>query len=81
MLVANIISSGFPKITTGETEANIIFSREDAMHIHPHDDDPLVITVQHDIWDIMRVMIDPGRSTDILFWDAFWKLQLNLDDV
>lgn len=44
MLSANVISSGFPKNTIGVTGADIIFSKEDAMGINPHDNDIFVIT-------------------------------------
>lgn len=54
---------------------NIIFSEEDALDINPCDNDPLVITVKHDNWDIRCVLIDPGSSTDVLFWDVVQKLQ------
>lgn len=51
------------------------------MGINPHNNDPLVITIQHDNWDIRRVLIDPSNSTDILFWDVFQKIKLNLEDI
>lgn len=60
---------------------NIVFFKEDAMGIKPHDNDPLVITVQNGIWDIRCVLIDMGSSIDVMFWDVFQKLQLNLDDI
>lgn len=58
---------------------NIVFSEEDAICIKPRDNDPLVITVQHGNWDIRRVRIDLNNLVDVLFWDTFQKLQLNLD--
>lgn len=70
VFAANIISSGFLKSIVGATGANIIFSQEDALHIIPCEDNPLVITVQHSDWDIMCVLIDPCSSAHVLFWYA-----------
>jgi hypothetical protein len=42
----------------------------------PHDDDPMVVTLQIFNWDVKRVLIDPGSSADILYYDAFEKLGL-----
>lgn len=76
MISENVISHSFPIISQEKLEVNIIFSEEDAFDINPYDDDPLVITVQHGNLDIKRVLIDPISSTDILFWDAYQKRQL-----
>lgn len=67
LLDTNVISSGFHKNTTGADRVNIIFSKEDALGINPHENDPQVIIVQHDNWDIMCVLIDSGSSADVLF--------------
>lgn len=71
---ANVIFHGFPRRSQGKAWVNIIFSEEDALDINPRDDDPLVITMQYGNWNIMRILIDPGCSIDVMFWDTFQKL-------
>lgn len=40
------------------------------MGINPHKNEPLVSIVQHDNWDIRRVLIDLGSSVNVVFWDV-----------
>jgi hypothetical protein len=47
----------------------------------PHDDDPIVVTLQIFNWDVKRVLIDPCSSTDILYYEAFEKLGLDLEQL
>lgn len=47
VFVANVISTSFPQNTLGKTGVNITFFEEDTLDINLHNDDPLVITVQH----------------------------------
>lgn len=77
----NVLSPIFPENTVGTIKVNIIFYEEDALCINPHDNDHMVITIQHGNWDIKNALIDLGSLVDILFWDFFQKLQLNLDDL
>lgn len=68
----------------GETKAlevKISFSEKDAICIHPHNDDPIIITIRCDECEIIRVMVYKGSSTDILYLDSFERLRLNLDDL
>ncbi|KAK3010861.1 hypothetical protein RJ639_012967 [Escallonia herrerae] len=44
----------------------------------PHDD-PLVITIKAGNFDVKRVLIDNGSSADILFHDAFKKMNIPTD--
>lgn len=67
VLATNVISLGFPMELLGKVEVHITFSKEDAIEVHPHDNDPLVITVRHVKWDIKRVLVDPDSFTDVLF--------------
>ena len=41
----------------------------------PHQD-PLVVKLQVDKTILGRVLIDGGRSAEVLFWDAFQKMGL-----
>lgn len=45
----------------GELEApevEIAFFEKNDAGIYPHNDDPMVITVRYDTWEIKRVLID-----------------------
>lgn len=81
MLAENTISSGFPKNTTEPIGVDIVISQEFAMDMNHYNNDPLIIIVQHDNWDIRSVLIDRGSSADVLFLNAFYKQQLNLDEM
>lgn len=37
-----------------------ITSKNDALYIHPHDNDPMVIIVRCDDWEIKTMLIDQG---------------------
>lgn len=43
----------------------------------PHDDDPMVVTLQIFKWDVKRVLIDSGSSADILYYDTFDRMGLD----
>ncbi|KAK3004514.1 hypothetical protein RJ639_020005 [Escallonia herrerae] len=57
----------------------ITFSNEDSKDIKNPHDDPLVITVRAVNFDVKRVLIDNGRSAEILFYDAFKKMNIPTD--
>ncbi|KAK3005657.1 hypothetical protein RJ639_016027 [Escallonia herrerae] len=57
----------------------ITFSDEDSKHIQTPHDDPLVITVRAGNFDVKRVLIDNGSSAEILFFDAFKKMNIPTD--
>lgn len=77
VLTRNVISLGFSEVEQGEVSINITFYSSDTVRILPHDNDLMVITVQHGNLDIKRVLIDPESFDDIVFWDAFQKLHLD----
>lgn len=52
----------------------ISFSQWDVDRILPHEDDPMVISMQIFDWDIKRVLIDLGSSTDIIYREVFERL-------
>lgn len=45
--------------TLHELLGSTFFSKKDTMGINPSDNDPLIITIQHDNWDVIRVLIVP----------------------
>lgn len=81
VLATNVISHGFPIGAWEKAKVNITFFKEDALRVNPHDNNCLLITVQHVRWDIKWVLIDTSSSDDALFWDAFKKLYLYPNDV
>lgn len=64
-----------------EPESRITLFSKDIIAILSHNNDPMIIRVQYDDWDIKPVMIDPRSSTYVLFYSAFQKLQLDLKDI
>jgi hypothetical protein len=58
-------------------ELDISFTTKDFRDVIPHDDDPMVITLQIFKWDVERVLIDPGSSADILYYDTFDRMGLD----
>lgn len=70
------LNQGEPKIL----QIDINFFK-DTIGIHPHNEDPMVITIRCDQWEIRRVLIDQGTSTDILYWDVFERFHLDPDDL
>ncbi|KAK3014944.1 hypothetical protein RJ639_009960 [Escallonia herrerae] len=59
--------------------AAITFSDEDSKDIQTPHEDPLVITVRAGNFDVKRVLIDNGSSAEILFFDAFKKMNIPMD--
>ncbi|KAK3020180.1 hypothetical protein RJ639_046988 [Escallonia herrerae] len=59
--------------------AAITFSDEDSKDIQTPHDDPLVIIVRAGNFDIKRVLIDNGSSAEVLFYDAFKKMNIPTD--
>ncbi|GAV60246.1 hypothetical protein CFOL_v3_03777, partial [Cephalotus follicularis] len=46
----------------------------------PHDD-PVVVTLQVELFNINRILIDSGSSTDILYKHAFHQLRISVDQL
>ncbi|KAK3003044.1 hypothetical protein RJ639_018211 [Escallonia herrerae] len=59
--------------------ATITFSDDDSKGIKSPHDDPLVITIKAGNFDVKRVLIDNGSSAEILFHDAFEKMNIPTD--
>lgn len=55
-------------------------SEKDTSDIHPHNDDPMAISVKCETWEIKRVLVDQGSSINILYWDAFERPHLDPED-
>ena len=52
-------------------EPDIIFSERDGCNIRQPYDDPLVILLRVEEFNIHRVLIDNGNSADIIYLPAF----------
>lgn len=48
----------------------IFFSEEELEHVTCHHEDVLVVTIEIDVFDVKRIIIDSGSSTDVLILDA-----------
>ncbi|KAK3036213.1 hypothetical protein RJ639_030369 [Escallonia herrerae] len=66
------------KLKTAPT-ATITFFDDDSKDIKTPHDDPLVITIKDGNFDVKRVLIDNGSSAEILFHDAFKKMNIPTD--
>ncbi|XP_052171495.1 uncharacterized protein LOC127787474 [Diospyros lotus] len=58
----------------------ITFSEED-LPSYPNYSDPLVITAQVEEWEMRRILVDPGSSSEILYKRAFLGMGFTLDQL
>ena len=59
----------------------ITFSEKDLNRVqHPHND-ALVVTLAINNFDVKRILIDPGASTEIMYFDLFQNLGLTEKDL
>ena len=70
-MVQNVqLTGSIPKIA--QREGPIIgFSEEDARLLHHPHDDALVVSIRVGDYNIHRVLVDNGSSTDILYYPTF----------
>jgi len=54
----------------------IVFTDDDFQDLDHQQDDPMVITVEIENYAVKKVLVDQGRSVDILYWATYQKLQL-----
>ena len=70
-MVQNVQLTRFvPKIAWRE-DSIIGFSEEDAQRFHHLQDDALVVNIRVEDYNMHRVLVDNGSSTDILYYPAF----------
>ncbi|XP_057426211.1 uncharacterized protein LOC130719610 [Lotus japonicus] len=60
---------------------DIVVSSADFEGIKPHADDPLVVMVRINSFNVQRVLLDQGSSADIIYGDAFEQLGLTDKDL
>ncbi|KAK3016899.1 hypothetical protein RJ639_005914 [Escallonia herrerae] len=66
-------------ISGGLAAGAITFSDEDLKNVKTPHDDPLVITIKAGNFDVKCVLIDNGSSAEVLFYDAFKKMNIPTD--
>lgn len=42
-----------------------------------HENDPVVICLQIQCWNVNRNIVDPDTSVDVLYWDSFEGLKID----
>ncbi|KAK3008654.1 hypothetical protein RJ639_014857 [Escallonia herrerae] len=57
----------------------ISFSEDDVKNVKTPQDDPLFITIKAGNFDVKRVLVDNGTSAEVLFYDAFKKMNIPMD--
>lgn len=67
VLTANIIPHSLSKAMHRGSASRIVFSSRDATSVFPRDNDPMIVMVQYNNWDIKRVLINPRSLAYILF--------------
>ena len=76
-MVQNVQLIGFvPKIARRESPI-IGFSEEDARHLYHPYDDALVVSVRVGDYNVHRVLVDNGSSTDILYYLVFQQIGID----
>ena len=47
--------------------------------MQPHCDDPMVVVLRIENYDLKRVLIDQGSSADVIYFDAYERMGLTID--
>ena len=70
------LTGSVPKIA--QRESLIIgFSEEDARRLHHPHDDALVVSIRVGDYNVHRMLVDNGSSTDILYYPAFQQMGID----
>ena len=76
-MVQNVqLMGSVPKIAWRESPI-IGFLEEDARRLHHPHDDALVISIRIEDYNMHRVLVDNGSSTDILYYPAFQQMGID----
>ncbi|XXG87665.1 hypothetical protein AAC387_Pa11g2296 [Persea americana] len=71
-----------PAANKAQTEKpNIWFSDKDLDDVQLSHNDPLVLTLKLKNFLVQRVLVDPGSSSEILYYDCFKKMGLKDEDL
>ncbi|XP_057428801.1 uncharacterized protein LOC130722168 [Lotus japonicus] len=69
------------EVAFGFVHPDITISMADFEGIKPHKDDPIVVQLRMNSFNVRRVLLDQGSSADIIYGDAFDKLGLTDSDL
>ncbi|KAK3040693.1 hypothetical protein RJ639_028389 [Escallonia herrerae] len=61
------------------TGPNNIFSNDDVGDTRTPHDDPLVVTLRVGNFDVKRILVDNGSSAEVLFYEAFQRMNIPSD--
>ena len=76
-MVQNVqLTGSVPKIARREGPI-IGFSEEDTQRLHHLHDDALVVSIQVGDYNMHRVLVDNGSSTDILYYPVFQQMGID----
>ena len=76
-MVQNVqLMGSVPKIARKESLV-IGFSKEDVRRLHHPHDDALVVSIRVGDYNVHRMLVDNGSSTDILYYLAFQQMGIN----
>ena len=76
-MVQNVqLMGSVPKIARRESSI-IGFSEDDARCLHHPHDDALVVNIRVRDYNVHRMLVDNGNSTDILYYPAFQQMGIN----
>ena len=70
-MVQNVQLTGSVSKIARKESLVIGFSEEDARRLHHPHDDALVVSVHVGDYNVQRMLVDNGSSTDILYYPAF----------
>ncbi|GAV60118.1 hypothetical protein CFOL_v3_03649 [Cephalotus follicularis] len=69
------------RLKTGGEDEVISFSEADLEGVHLPHDDPVVVTLQVELFTMKRILLDIGSSMDILYKHAFDQLRIPKDQL
>ncbi|GAV65024.1 hypothetical protein CFOL_v3_08539 [Cephalotus follicularis] len=69
------------RLKTGGDEEVISFSEADNEGVRLLHNDPVVVTLQVELFTMKRILIDSGSSADILYKHAFDQLRIPTDQL
>ena len=69
------------KVKKENEGAKIWFSDRDLEGVHLPRNDPLVVTLKLKNFEVHRILIDPGSSSKIFYYDCFKKLGIKEEDL
>ena len=76
-MVQNVQLTGSVSKIARKESLVIGFSEEDARRLHHPHDDALVVSVHVGDYNVQRMLVDNGSSTDILYYPAFQQMGID----